>query len=191
MYGSDSTILVDSATYGRYDETTCGTSFFLTPCFEDATEFFINGCQDKKSCQVYPNFIKTDPCLGLLKYLTISYECSDPVDDCLSSPCQNGGVCYDGIRSYSCSCPLGVTGNNCETRNYLIAVRYTKQVHTHGKQVMQTVKAMSALDCARLCTLTVDCYGYQYNSIVRTCEEVSSDQSSLFGNVTYFVKTIL
>lgn len=74
--------------------------------------------------------------------------------------------------------------------NYLIDVRYIKQVHTRGKQVLQTVDAVSALDCARLCTLTVDCYGYQYSSIVKTCQRVSSDQSSLFENVTYFVKTI-
>ena len=36
------------------------------------------------------------------------------IDDCASSPCQNGATCSDGINSYSCTCNLGYTGANCE-----------------------------------------------------------------------------
>eukprot|EP00105_Crassostrea_gigas_P019111 XP_011437468.1 PREDICTED: uncharacterized protein LOC105335342 [Crassostrea gigas] len=39
-------------------------------------------------------------------------ECDD-VDDCLSSPCQNG-VCTDLIGGYECQCDFGFTGDNCE-----------------------------------------------------------------------------
>ena len=37
------------------------------------------------------------------------------IDECASSPCQNGGTCVDGINSYSCNCNAGYTGDNCET----------------------------------------------------------------------------
>ena len=39
-------------------------------------------------------------------------------DDCKESPCSNGGTCIDGIASYTCVCPPGSTGLNCETCEY-------------------------------------------------------------------------
>ena len=36
------------------------------------------------------------------------------IDDCKESPCNNGGECQDGIASYTCICPLGYTGPDCE-----------------------------------------------------------------------------
>ncbi|KAF5880275.1 coagulation factor IX-like, partial [Clarias magur] len=35
-------------------------------------------------------------------------------DQCLSSPCQNGGTCKDGLSSYVCWCHIGFNGKNCE-----------------------------------------------------------------------------
>ncbi|XP_072515096.1 coagulation factor IXb isoform X2 [Salminus brasiliensis] len=35
-------------------------------------------------------------------------------DQCVSSPCQNGGTCEDGMSSYVCWCPSGFIGKNCE-----------------------------------------------------------------------------
>ena len=37
------------------------------------------------------------------------------VNDCEESPCNNGGICQDGIASYTCVCPVGFTGLDCET----------------------------------------------------------------------------
>ena len=37
------------------------------------------------------------------------------IDECASSPCQNGGTCVDGVNEYSCTCAAGYTGTNCET----------------------------------------------------------------------------
>lgn len=40
--------------------------------------------------------------------------CSNEIDECESSPCQNGGICVDKIASYACVCSMGFTGPNCE-----------------------------------------------------------------------------
>lgn len=40
--------------------------------------------------------------------------CQSDIDECESSPCQNGGICINKLASYDCACPTGFTGNNCE-----------------------------------------------------------------------------
>ncbi|XP_078681185.1 IgGFc-binding protein-like [Branchiostoma floridae x Branchiostoma belcheri] len=36
------------------------------------------------------------------------------IDECQSSPCQNGAVCLDGQNQYTCLCTAGWTGTNCD-----------------------------------------------------------------------------
>ncbi len=36
------------------------------------------------------------------------------IDECSSSPCQNGGACADGVDSYVCTCQDGYDGDDCE-----------------------------------------------------------------------------
>jgi hypothetical protein len=40
-------------------------------------------------------------------------DCSDFLGDCASSPCSNGGACYDQYDSYACDCDDGLGGTTC------------------------------------------------------------------------------
>ena len=37
------------------------------------------------------------------------------IDECSSSPCENGGTCIDEIDYFTCQCMAGYTGDQCET----------------------------------------------------------------------------
>ena len=41
------------------------------------------------------------------------------VDDCALSPCQNGGICTDGVNQFTCQCEPGFSGINCEISKYV------------------------------------------------------------------------
>ncbi len=36
------------------------------------------------------------------------------VNECVSSPCMNGGTCIDYLDSYQCTCASGFTDVNCD-----------------------------------------------------------------------------
>ena len=36
-------------------------------------------------------------------------------DPCHSNPCLNGGACSSSGGNYNCSCPIGYSGDDCET----------------------------------------------------------------------------
>ena len=36
------------------------------------------------------------------------------IDDCKNNPCRNNGTCVDGIAAYTCNCPVGFSGTDCE-----------------------------------------------------------------------------
>ncbi|GFQ71749.1 protein serrate [Trichonephila clavata] len=40
--------------------------------------------------------------------------CHENINDCLSSPCKNGGTCVDGLNSFQCFCQEGWEGRLCQ-----------------------------------------------------------------------------
>src|SRR6185437_5379312 len=40
--------------------------------------------------------------------------CQTQIDDCASTPCQNGAMCVDDINAYRCNCSTGYTGTLCQ-----------------------------------------------------------------------------
>ena len=40
-------------------------------------------------------------------------------NECLSSPCQNGGTCSHGVDVYTCACVDGYSGTNCQNGQHL------------------------------------------------------------------------
>ena len=41
-------------------------------------------------------------------------HCETNIDDCNPNPCLNGGICTDGVNSYTCECIDRYTGDDCE-----------------------------------------------------------------------------
>ncbi|XP_030844550.1 uncharacterized protein LOC579853 isoform X8 [Strongylocentrotus purpuratus] len=39
----------------------------------------------------------------------------DPINDCSPDPCENGGICSDGVNTFTCACNPGHTGPTCGT----------------------------------------------------------------------------
>ena len=64
--------------------------------------------------------------MGMLLEITCFYFLD--INECSSTPCQNGGTCTDAVNSYTCACVPGYTGTNCETGDY----NFDKNIHNNN-----------------------------------------------------------
>lgn len=55
-------------------------------------------------------------CYFFFIFLILGFLCDQEVDECESSPCQNGGSCEDRFNAFKCYCLQQYTGKLCETR---------------------------------------------------------------------------
>ena len=54
------------------------------------------------------------------------------IDECAPEPCQNGGVCVDGIAAYTCNCVAGYVGENCEGKCPLVTIFLSSKVQQNN-----------------------------------------------------------
>ena len=74
-------------------------------------------------CDLGRSFLISLPCLRYMQTLTFGMSENfwrmlillPDINECSSSPCQNGATCENQEAAYSCSCVPGYIGANCET----------------------------------------------------------------------------
>ena len=68
--------------------------------------------------------------LACTAYMWFDWTFTVDVNECASSPCQNGGVCANQISKYTCTCTSLFTGTNCQFRKRTLQVyaRYGKNL---------------------------------------------------------------
>ncbi len=52
------------------------------------------------------------------KCLIIHLHYFTDINECLSSPCKNSGVCEDKVGKFWCNCPIGYSPPFCELQKY-------------------------------------------------------------------------
>ena len=87
-----------------------GINSFTCNC---AHGFIGNDCSSSMGHYVFKIRIRYQ--LVGYNYLSCVFLIFIDINDCMGEPCNNGGTCTDGIATYTCTCPDGFTGRDCET----------------------------------------------------------------------------
>jgi Notch-like protein len=115
----------------------CSCSVFYTGalCESNIDECERNPCQNDGTCKelLIPRFnssFNASEWRGYHCTCPSGYtgsNCESIVDQCMSNPCLNGGICSDGGLFYMCSCPVAFTGTHCET---VILAMYNSETYS-------------------------------------------------------------
>lgn len=65
----------------------------------------------------------------------LGQRCTIDIDECVSKPCLNRGLCHNTQGSYMCECPPGFSGMDCEEDiDDCLASEYASQLLSPGAQ---------------------------------------------------------
>ena len=88
-------------------------------------------------------------------------ELSD-VDECVSGPCINAGICIDSVDGYWCWCRPGFTGTHCETGESLEeGIRNSHQC-SHLLQTVPLALKVWIRTVLILCFVFVTCFHFRH-----------------------------
>ncbi|XP_069122968.1 protein jagged-1-like [Argopecten irradians] len=70
-------------------------------------------------------------------------DCNTDIDECQSNPCDHGGTCTNGNNSYTCVCPYGRTGPNCNiaVSTTQITTQFTTTLTSTSGSISSTVSS--------------------------------------------------
>ncbi|XP_038610288.1 fibulin-7-like isoform X2 [Tachyglossus aculeatus] len=99
------------------------------------------------------------------------------IDDCASQPCANGGTCVDHVQRYTCLCPRGWTGGQCQSPDS--SYRVTLSNSSFSRQPRCAENGQGARQCScdagfqmqpgGLCQDVDECQLFQLNRQTRIC----------------------
>lgn len=88
------------------------------------------------------------------------------INECASSPCNNGGFCTDELNGFNCTCPTGTSGTLCEiskipSRSFFVVYLFELKIVKMWSQVITILFRFQMTSCKfykfELFTLIKDC----------------------------------
>jgi len=85
----------------------------LSKC-QDADNWIDNGFCQKTCFENGRGYEGDDCCVDGPSNAAETEALENSNDDCSPNPCESGGTCQDDINAYTCTCPAGYAGTDCE-----------------------------------------------------------------------------
>ncbi|MCI4381132.1 hypothetical protein PGIGA_G00248140 [Pangasianodon gigas] len=176
----DDSIQIINANYGRADSKTCSNGLpsgltLNTNCYEKRTLSIVASlCNGRKRCTVEASYtIFTDPCFGIVKYLTVSYMCTPPPKEIVSCEDTTAVLTCGARRIKIISANYGRTDSTtCSSRQPANSIKHTNCYLPRTLNIV-AARCEGKSRCEVPATNAVfsdPCYGtYKYLKVVYSC----------------------